>query len=927
MWFGTDAGLSRFDGKNFLNFSLKDGLTDNIITKIFEDSKHRLWVLSPSGSPCYYQDAKFFSPGNDSLLREAVCEAALYSIAEDDQSNIWISSVNRSLVCIKSDGKIAKYEVPVSTEDPVFIDFYFTSDNEFWIISQSRFFKFENNEFIPLVGPGIKAGNKLPYYFISKGNALYLSDKGLERLINKNYGVILPNKKLPFDDLPITLYYNSGNNIWMTNEKNTTGWFKYETGNYKAFSAFPETIKALGFFTDNENNTWICTNGDGVYFAGAPFFSGTYLTKETGLASDHISCLFTSEDSTTWIGFDNGEKGRITTKGIEYVKFDYQDKWPAIQFFEDDISNVWAFTSHYLLLYKRFASGIYSRPERLVPAKLPGEEIISCHVAREGVLFAGTTFIGALKKSSTGYKSSMTSVRNLQNNISFVTRNDTGEILVAANHTLNVFRNDSLISIISDKNLYAPVSAISFITEKKFLVTTKGQGILLFSDGKRIRQLNTFQGQDLSMVNNLHEYDGIYYAATQQGLARFLVGDNDFQSVEIFLTEDGILSDQVSDVTITTNKILVSGSKGISILNLGIHKQYVDPPSLYISSIEHNNKAIEEFDSLQFNYHNLTLRFNFVAPAFENPSHVTYQYKITGLNENWRTTSLNFVELSAIEPGSYIFQLRAKKSNSDWSKPVVIKFEIIAPFYYTLLFRLLVANTLIFLLYIFLRDLVGRKFRRQLAVYERQQMLEQERNRISKDMHDDLGADLTNIVILSKITRKTIKPQSHELDAIDKIETAANDVINKMNEIIWALNPSNDSLYNLVSYMHRYSKEYLDLYKTEFSVSIPEVIPKVTVKAAYRRNIFLVVKEMLHNIVKHASASKVSIEISINTLASLLTVIISDNGKGFSVEEKTGSGNGLLNVQKRMKEIGGQIIIVSEPGEGTRVTLSAPFNK
>jgi signal transduction histidine kinase len=341
--------------------------------------------------------------------------------------------------------------------------------------------------------------------------------------------------------------------------------------------------------------------------------------------------------------------------------------------------------------------------------------------------------------------------------------------------------------------------------------------------------------------------------------------------------------------------------------------------------VEANNEPPPGGDSLQFRYRDLQLVFRFTAPTFDEPGQLVFQYKVTGHQETWEATRFNEVELSSLDPGNYIFQLRARKYNSDWSKPQIVKFEVIAPFYGTLWFRLLVANTLIFLLYLFLRDYVGRKFKRQLAVYERQQVLEKERNRISKDMHDDLGADLTNIVILSKIARKTIKPQSHEQDAIDKIETAANDVINKMNEIIWALNPSNDSLFNLVTYLHRYAKEYMELYGIHVTVTLPAAIPKVMVSAAFRRNVFLVVKELLHNVAKHAQARSCTVVAGIDEKTRRLSVSIADDGRGFAVEERTGSGNGLLNVRKRMKEIHGDIAIESKPGHGTRVGLWAPY--
>jgi signal transduction histidine kinase len=121
-----------------------------------------------------------------------------------------------------------------------------------------------------------------------------------------------------------------------------------------------------------------------------------------------------------------------------------------------------------------------------------------------------------------------------------------------------------------------------------------------------------------------------------------------------------------------------------------------------------------------------------------------------------------------------------------------------------------------------------------------------------------------------------------------------------MNEIIWALNPSNDSLYNLVTYLHRYTREYMELYQIPVTVKLPPAIPRTMVSAAFRRNVFLVVKEMLHNVVKHAAAAHAELDIGVDEAAKRLSVVIRD-------------------------EIQGEIDITSRPGHGTTVSLQAPY--
>src|SRR4029079_14959980 len=173
---------------------------------------------------------------------------------------------------------------------------------------------------------------------------------------------------------------------------------------------------------------------------------------------------------------------------------------------------------------------------------------------------------------------------------------------------------------------------------------------------------------------------------------------------------------------------------------------------------------------------------------------------------------------------------------------------------------------------------------------EKQQALEKERARIASDMHDDLGAGLSSIRFLSeKVKRYTSDVTKND---VEKMADISLELIENMNEIIWAMNEKNDTLEDLLYYTRSYAKEYCEENELDCQISFPESIPEKFVSGEFRRNIFLIVKESLHNIVKYAEASQVSISIKVNDHLELL---ISDNGKGFSSEmpESTSSGNGL----------------------------------
>jgi len=196
--------------------------------------------------------------------------------------------------------------------------------------------------------------------------------------------------------------------------------------------------------------------------------------------------------------------------------------------------------------------------------------------------------------------------------------------------------------------------------------------------------------------------------------------------------------------------------------------------------------------------------------------------------------------------------------------------------------------------------------------------VEKERTRIASDMHDDLGAGLSTIRFLSEKVKRNSFSDVTRKDA-GKIVDNSNDLVQKMNEIIWAMNEKNDTLEDLIFYTRAYAVEYCEENDLECEVNIPETIPPHFVSGEVRRNLFLTIKESLHNIVKHADAKKVKINFFVGNI---FFVSINDNGKGFTVNNN-GEGNGIKNMKKRIESIGGNFEMLNE--KGTAVNMTVPL--
>jgi signal transduction histidine kinase len=208
---------------------------------------------------------------------------------------------------------------------------------------------------------------------------------------------------------------------------------------------------------------------------------------------------------------------------------------------------------------------------------------------------------------------------------------------------------------------------------------------------------------------------------------------------------------------------------------------------------------------------------------------------------------------------------------------------------------------------------------------DRQLMLERERTRISQDMHDEVGASLTSISMMSDLVRNIPNTREDASRWLAQISGTSRGVMEEMNQIIWALNPKNDNLEGLVTYIRRFAFEYLEPTKLECIFDLPEEIPDRELSVEVRRNVYLVAREAVHNAVKHAGATKIRINVEINKHG--FSIRIKDDGKGFEPGKPEFPGNGLVNMKKRINEIGGELFINSTSGTGTEIVLIVHDNK
>lgn len=318
------------------------------------------------------------------------------------------------------------------------------------------------------------------------------------------------------------------------------------------------------------------------------------------------------------------------------------------------------------------------------------------------------------------------------------------------------------------------------------------------------------------------------------------------------------------------------------------------------------------------------LSFRLRIPQLGMPPDVLFRWRMLGDLDPWQLARTLDLELPCPRPGRYLFEAQALHSDNQWDAfvyrlPVVVRQH----FWQSGLFRGAAGAAVVLLAMLAARLLTRQRAAQQLAAVRAQTALAEERNRIARDLHDDLGSSLTHIALLSELARVDADTPEQARVHVDDIFNTARNLTRALDEIVWAVNPTNDTVEKFAAFVSQFVQHYLRPAGLSCHLDLPDELPPRAMSAALRHNLFLVVKETLHNVVAHAAAR--SARFTLRLEEDRLCLRIADDGKGFdapAASAKPGAGNGLQNMRKRMSDIGGAFDLASAPGRGTTVTLT-----
>lgn len=422
----------------------------------------------------------------------------------------------------------------------------------------------------------------------------------------------------------------------------------------------------------------------------------------------------------------------------------------------------------------------------------------------------------------------------------------------------------------------------------------------------------------------LPENDSSLWISTNQGISRVRVqyGGDLSISVTNFTAKDGLQSNEFNTGAFYKGgdgTMIFGGISGINWFNpkeikFNQHKAVPAVAAIFVNDTLHASDTAAFIHTVELPYNKNTISLSLRALEYTGTGATLFAYKLEGLDKGWVYTSGDKVRYPNLLPGEYTFLLKAANNDGVWNEePLQLKVIIHPPYWQTWWFRISVALGIVSLIALVIRYYIKQRITRKTIELEKQQALNLERLRISKDMHDDLGAGLSKISLMAELAQSNKEGVDKE---IKYISTVSKDLIDNMRDLIWVLNPENTTLCDLIARIREYSSDYLEGMEVDVLFDFPEPVSDLQISREAQRNIFLTVKEAINNIVKHAGAKTIWLTLQLNGRD--LRVSIQDDGRGFDQAQVTG-GNGLRNMKHRIETLGGTFDIL--PGEKSGTTL------
>ena len=943
LWVATYGGLMRFNGAGFSAVQLPGVLKKSIRTMLL-GQRETFWLGMDSGAVLCLESNKSRTYGAaDGLPVERIA-----AMAEDRDGAVW--AIYPTALCRIKNGAVSRFSVaegfPVGINPWVATD----ADGQIWFSKGGQVGVVRDGKLqqkISLDETAVRiCGGASPGLWICAGPRLlkYLENHKPEEVAQWTNHIE-----------PQALFEDRTGALWVGTAAD--GLFRFKNGVLEKVPASQQAVNCIS--EDREGSIWAGTRGGGLNLIRPS--AATLIGRDTGLPFEATASVCQTTDGLMWVAAQNGTLACLKNGRWEVV--DAQAGWPgsvATCVAADKKGGVWVGARNRTLNF--FHDGVWKTWSRAEGLHNGSVHLIFVAANDDVWVVAGSP--SRLQRLRAGVLTEPLPLPSENRTIRAMAEDADGTLWIGTleGQLLRVKDSSLIVETAALNPGGAPVRALETTADGALLVGYAGAGIGWLKAGKfsRITEANGLTDDFASQL--LTDERGNLWVTGNRGA--FQIQSNELAAVVDGRAEklrslvlghnEGLPNFQPNSANFPNVCKAADGRLWFALLNglLTVQPQNIrgnplpppvvlervrvddQPAALYASASPlrtESGKNLSDLRPADATLHlppgHRKLELDFAALSFASPENVQFRYQLENFDEKWiEAGNQRSAKYSHLASGSYRFRVRACNNAGVWNDAgVALDIEVAPYFWQRWWFRALVLGLFTASVVAVVRYVSFRRLRERMLHLEQLAAVEKERSRIARDMHDEVGAKLTRLSLLTEMAgvNPDIPVSAH--DDVREISETARETIRSFEEVVWAVNPRNDTLADLVHYLCRYAEDYFEGSPVRCVFDLPEKIPSLALPTEVRRQIFLAAKEALNNVLKHAKANRVCV--SFSATAGEFTIGIEDDGCGFnsaSPPKRTGGGNGLENMRERLRSVGGEFYCRSTAGHGTRISFGVP---
>lgn len=917
IWLATDAGVSRFDGRSFRNYGLEDGLPDADILRIHEDSQGRIWCLGFNGKLGYLLDGVVHNASTDPYLAEMHCPSGCHSVVEDKHGTLWFGSVGAELLSLDRAGRNGYWQLGV---EPIAISL--DGQGELQVVTGRRIQVLRNGKWLVTEPASEHWSSKLARPASSgRTGSVAISARGVERVVDHHWQLWLPMEHTD-PEVQQNCWLDDHGVLWIRMWRR--GLRRVELDADGALlsdrSIFPdEAVNHV--FTDRDGNVWFATARNGVKLCSpGQELTAVHRTRTAPFEGAFLN-LHRDKEGAMWVGSALGQVFRFHNGMLsEDMGWQRGRGMGRVLSFEQGRNGVYYAGGDNGTYYMRHGgkefAPLYKTAEadHMIPAKdMALDADGDIWVAGFGLYTSkGTRKVSELREMSTSLGKSR---------LHRLACTPDGSVFFSVHGRLFRFDGEQ------DHELHVPgLGPSSTITDLRsdgrggLYVATSDRGLLRWCRNEWKEPLTVQQGMVSDHLLGLRLFGDTVVICTARGV-QVLRMDGPAVAQSWHLGIFSILAtEQVNDAWMVGDRLYVATVNGLCDLPFPPPGEPPFSPVAYLASITVNGVAQPLLKHLRVNAGE---RVGVVVHALDYAPlrHTEYQYRLDS-TAAWSDAESGNMAFAGLGKGMHALAMRVRRTDGAWSRPTVLNVEVIPPWWDDTILKLSALLVLVAITAQIVRTNLSRRYERVLELQRQRSALDEERRRIAADVHDDLGAELSSSLMQARVAAARAEvPEART--AIARLELTLGGAIGRIDEIIWSLDPQRDTLHATMDFIDSQAVEYLEGHGIRFRTQRVGLRLDRALGARQRRELWLIVREALRNVVKHAQAQQV--DIGWEERGDAVHLRIADDGVGLAGGAHSVGRSGVRNMRERAERLGARFALQPNQPAGTALTLSIPL--